>query len=95
MPVARQARKMYTEYMEYCQKLRLFGRLQLYFSPVRKNCILLGGTDMTFEYRQNAPVVFGAGAISALGERVKALGCKKALCVYDAGERLPAGSQRP
>ncbi len=50
---------------------------------------------MTFEYRQNAPVVFGAGAISALGERVKALGCKKALCVYDAGERLPAGSQRP
>ncbi len=46
---------------------------------------------MAFEYRQNDPVVFGAGVISQLGERVKALGCKKALCVYDAGGEASGG----
>ncbi|NMA38283.1 MAG: iron-containing alcohol dehydrogenase [Papillibacter sp.] len=46
---------------------------------------------MTFEYRQNAPVFFGPGAVEVLGEQVKALGCKKALCVYDAGGEASGG----
>ena len=37
------------------------------------------------EFSQPAPVIFGAGSLSILGEKVKALGCKKALCVYDKG----------
>ena len=37
------------------------------------------------EFSQPAPIVFGAGSISILGERVKALGCKTALCIYDKG----------
>ncbi|MDR0819269.1 MAG: iron-containing alcohol dehydrogenase [Oscillospiraceae bacterium] len=37
------------------------------------------------EFNVSVPVVFGRGAIAALGERVKELGCKKALCVYEKG----------
>ena len=37
------------------------------------------------EFSQPAPVIFGAGSLSILGEKVKALGCKKALCIYDKG----------
>jgi alcohol dehydrogenase class IV len=40
---------------------------------------------MIFQYNQLVPVIFGAGAISQLGEQVKALGCKKVMCVYDGG----------
>jgi 1,3-propanediol dehydrogenase len=42
------------------------------------------------EFSVTVPVVFGCGAIRALGERVRDLGCKKALCVYDEGT-LAAG----
>ena len=38
-----------------------------------------------YDYNVAIPVVFGAGSISVLGERVKRFGCKKALCVYDEG----------
>lgn len=38
-----------------------------------------------FTYDQSVPVVFGDGAIDMLGEKVKALGCKKVMCVYDGG----------
>ncbi len=40
---------------------------------------------MITEYRQLVPVVFGEGAITRLGEKVKELGCKKVMCVYDQG----------
>lgn len=40
---------------------------------------------MSFRYNQLVPVVFGNGAINELGEQVKALGCKKVMCVYDGG----------
>jgi alcohol dehydrogenase class IV len=40
---------------------------------------------MVSKYSQGAPVYFGEGAIHELGERVKELGCKKVMCVYDAG----------
>ena len=40
---------------------------------------------MVSKYSQAAPVYFGEGAINQLGERVKELGCKKVMCVYDAG----------
>lgn len=38
-----------------------------------------------FTYDQLVPVVFGDGAIDRLGEKVKELGCKKVMCVYDGG----------
>lgn len=40
---------------------------------------------MSVTYNQLNPVVFGNGAIKELGERVKALGCTKVMCVYDSG----------
>lgn len=40
---------------------------------------------MAFQYNQLAPVLFGDGAINLLGEKVKELGCKKVICVYDSG----------
>lgn len=40
---------------------------------------------MLCEYMQLTPVLFGAGAIGKLGEKVSALGCKKVMCVFDAG----------
>lgn len=40
---------------------------------------------MSFKYEQLVPVVFGNGAINELGEKVKELGCKKVMCVYDGG----------
>lgn len=43
---------------------------------------------MSFRYNQLVPVVFGNGAIHELGEQVKALGCKKVMCVYDSGVKI-------
>ena len=43
---------------------------------------------MVYRYEQIAPVVFGAGALATLGEEVKALGCKKVMCVYDGGVKV-------
>lgn len=40
---------------------------------------------MMCEYMQLTPVLFGEGAIGKLGEKVAAMGCHKALCVFDAG----------
>ncbi len=40
---------------------------------------------MAYQYDQLVPVVFGNGAIDLLGEKVKELGCKKVICVYDSG----------
>lgn len=40
---------------------------------------------MLFQYSQPSTVIFGCGAISVLGEKIKELGCKKAMCVYDEG----------
>jgi 1,3-propanediol dehydrogenase len=37
------------------------------------------------QYSQPAPVIFGCGALSILGEQIKERGCKKVLCVYDPG----------
>ncbi len=37
------------------------------------------------QYSQPAPVIFGRGAISILGEKAKEAGCKKVLCVFDKG----------
>jgi hypothetical protein len=44
---------------------------------------------MAFEYRQNAPVVFGAGVISCwrAGQGIR---LQRALCVYDAGGEASA-----
>ena len=38
-----------------------------------------------FQYMQNCPIYFGAGAIDHLGEYVAELGSKKAFCVFDPG----------
>ena len=38
-----------------------------------------------YKYDQLVPVFFGDGAIDLLGEKVKELGCKKVICVYDSG----------
>lgn len=43
---------------------------------------------MSFQYNQLVPVVFGNGAIRELGQKVKDLGCKKVLCVYDSGVKV-------
>lgn len=40
---------------------------------------------MLCEYMQLTPVLFGEGAIEKLGEKAAGLGCKKVLCVFDAG----------
>ncbi len=40
---------------------------------------------MISNYQQLCPVVFGAGACAQLPEKVKQLGGKKALCIYDNG----------
>ena len=40
---------------------------------------------MLCEYMQLTPVLFGEGAIAQLGGKVSALGCKKVMCVFDAG----------
>ena len=38
-----------------------------------------------YKYTQLVPVFFGDGAIDLLGEKVKELGCKKVMLVYDSG----------
>lgn len=40
---------------------------------------------MYYEYDQLVPVIFGNGAIRSLGEKVKELGCRKVMLVYDNG----------
>jgi len=40
---------------------------------------------MSFQYNQLVPVFFGDGVINQLGEKVRELGCKKIMCVYDGG----------
>ena len=41
---------------------------------------------MSYQYNQNCPIYFGAGAVDHLGEYVAAeLGSKKAFCVFDKG----------
>lgn len=42
---------------------------------------------MVYQYRNHLPVLFGAGAVSLLGEKVREFGCKKVMCVCDAGVR--------
>jgi 1,3-propanediol dehydrogenase len=37
------------------------------------------------EFSQPSPIIFGCGAIQALGERVRDMGCKKALVIFDSG----------
>ncbi len=37
------------------------------------------------QYSQPAPVIYGCGAITILGEKIKELGCKKVLFVFDDG----------
>ncbi len=45
-------------------------------------------------YTQNAPVIYGCGAISCLGEKVKEMGCSKVMCVYDAGVKMAGLGER-
>jgi len=40
---------------------------------------------MIFNYSLHAPVIFGAGTVRQVGEKVKELGCKRALCICDEG----------
>jgi alcohol dehydrogenase class IV len=40
---------------------------------------------MIYNFEQIVPLLFGAGAIERLGEKLTELGCKKVLCVYDGG----------
>ena len=40
---------------------------------------------MAVEYKQNAPVLYGAGAINELGDKLKEWGVEKALVMYDQG----------
>lgn len=40
---------------------------------------------MIHQHSKTATVIYGCGAISVLGEKVKGLGCKKAMCVIDKG----------
>ena len=40
---------------------------------------------MTYEYSMLAPVMFGIGASEKTGEKLKELGCKRALCICDEG----------
>ena len=47
---------------------------------------------MVTKYSQNVPVYFGNGAVKELGDRVKELGCKKVMCVYDAGVKAAGAS---
>jgi alcohol dehydrogenase class IV len=37
------------------------------------------------EFSRSAAITFGLGAVSVLGDKVKGLGCKKAMCVIDKG----------
>ena len=40
---------------------------------------------MVTNYTMLCPVVFGAGALGELGNKVKELGGNKVFCIYDAG----------
>lgn len=40
---------------------------------------------MIHQFSHSANIIFGWGAVSVLGEKVKELGCKKAMCVIDKG----------
>ena len=49
---------------------------------------------MSTRYAQAVPVYFGEGAIKELGDRVKELGCKKVMCVYDAGVKAAGAATK-
>lgn len=49
---------------------------------------------MVFLYDQQVPVLFGAGAIDLLGEKIAEMGCKKVLCVYDGGVKAAGINQK-
>lgn len=49
---------------------------------------------MIYHYNQLVPVIFGEGAIDKLGEKVKELGCKKVMCVYDGGVKAAGVAPR-
>jgi alcohol dehydrogenase class IV len=40
---------------------------------------------MIYDFEQLAPLLFGAGTINRLGERLRDFGCKKVICIYDGG----------
>lgn len=40
---------------------------------------------MYSQFSQPCPVIFGRGAVQAVGEKLAELGCKKVLCVYESG----------
>lgn len=40
---------------------------------------------MIYEYSMRAPVVFGPGAAAKTGDKLKAMGCARALCICDQG----------
>jgi len=42
---------------------------------------------MIINYQPQIPTIFGVGAIDRLGEEIKALGCKRPLCVYGRGTK--------
>ena len=37
------------------------------------------------EFSQPAPIIFGRGAISILGERIKEMGCNKVMLIFEKG----------
>lgn len=49
---------------------------------------------MIYNYSQHSDVVFGAGAIKLLGEKVRELGCKKALVIYNQDIKNSGAAQR-
>jgi alcohol dehydrogenase class IV len=49
---------------------------------------------MVYTFEQIMPVLFGAGAIGQLGSKLKELGCKKVLCVYDGGVKAAGISDK-
>lgn len=49
---------------------------------------------MIHQYSQPSTVLFGCGAISVLGEKIKELGCKKAMCVFDTGTEKAGIAQK-
>jgi alcohol dehydrogenase class IV len=41
--------------------------------------------EMVYNFEQLVPLLFGAGAIGRLGEKLRDFGCKKVICIYDGG----------
>jgi alcohol dehydrogenase len=49
---------------------------------------------MIKEYMQRTPVMFGEGALQALGQKLAEMGCKKAMCVFDDGVKMAGISKK-